>query len=100
MGGHSPEAELLAAQAGAPIVEEGCANAQAVALMVEGERAYKLNMLPGIVEQVENATGVNLLSLLLGAGTAPPVPTGPAPTSSRASRTPDSGGYESCGGFP
>ena len=115
------EAELLAAQAAAaPIVEEGRAKAQAVALMVEafrqagpeGERAYVLNMLPGIVEQfaasvqgmqidkltvidsgdgratrsavqtlpanivgmveqVENATGVNLLSLLRGAGTAP-----------------------------
>ncbi|WP_034407892.1 flotillin family protein [Deinococcus murrayi] len=108
------EAELLAAQAAAaPIIEEGRAKAQAVALMVEafrqagpeGERAYVLNMLPGIVEQfaasvqgmqidkltvidsgngqatrnavqtlpaniigmveqVENATGVNLLSLL------------------------------------
>ncbi|MDL2344145.1 SPFH domain-containing protein [Deinococcus sp. MIMF12] len=112
------EAELLAAQAAAaPIIEEGRAKAQAVSLMVdafrnagpEGERAYVLNMLPGIVEQfaasvqgmqidkltvidsgngqatrtamqtlpaniigmveqVENATGVNLLSLLQDRG--------------------------------
>ncbi|QFP77533.1 flotillin family protein [Deinococcus sp. AJ005] len=110
------EAELLAAQAAAaPIIEEGRAKAEAVRLMVEafrdagpeGERAYVLNMLPaiieqitgsvrgmqidkvtvidsgdgravrsamqtmpaniiGLVEQVENATGVNLLSMLQG----------------------------------
>lgn len=108
------EADVLAAQAAAaPIVEEGRAKAEAVRLMVEafkaagpdGERAYVLNMLPGIVsefaasvrdmsidkitvidsgsgtaqrnaigtlpanivnliEQVETATGVNLLGLL------------------------------------
>ncbi len=108
------EATLLAAQAAAaPIIEEGRAKAEAVQLMTEafrvagseGERAYILNMLPGIVsefaqsvrgmhidkitvldsgsgkatqsaiatlptniislvEQVEQATGVNLLSLL------------------------------------
>ncbi len=108
------EAELLDAQAAAaPIIEQGRANAEAVRLIVdafreagaEGERAFVLNMLPGIIdrfaqsvqgmqidkltvidsgsgqatrnavqtlpanvigliEQVENATGVNLLSLL------------------------------------
>ncbi|GGM12373.1 flotillin family protein [Deinococcus aerophilus] len=108
------EAELLDAQAAAaPITEQGRANAEAVRLIVdafreagaEGERAFVLNMLPGIIdrfaqsvqgmqidkltvidsgsgqatrnavqtlpanvigliEQVENATGVNLLSLL------------------------------------
>ena len=108
------EAKLLEAQAAAaPIIEEGRAKAEAVRLMTEafrqagseGERAYILNMLPGIVsefagavrgmqidkltvldsgsgqatrnaigtlpgnivsliEQVENATGVNLLSAL------------------------------------
>ena len=108
------EAKLLEAQAAAaPIIEEGRAKAEAVRLMTEafrqagseGERAYVLNMLPGIVsefadavrgmqidkltvldsgsgqatrnaigtlpgnivsliEQVENATGVNLLSAL------------------------------------
>ncbi|WP_161882541.1 flotillin family protein [Deinococcus alpinitundrae] len=108
------EARLLEAQAAAaPIIEEGRAKAEAVRLMTEafrqagseGERAYILNMLPGIVsefaeavrgmqidkitvldsgsgqatrsaigtlpgnivsliEQVENATGVNLLSAL------------------------------------
>ena len=108
------EASLLEAQAAAaPIIEEGRAKAQAVQLLVdafrnagpEGERAFVLNMLPGIVEQfaasvqgmsidkltvidsgngqaarsavqllpsnivglveqVENATGVDLLSLL------------------------------------
>jgi flotillin len=130
------EAELLAAQAGAaPIIEEGRAKAQAVTLMVEafrnagpeGERAYVLNMLPGIVEQfsaavqgmqidkltvvdsgngqatrsamqmlpaniigmieqVETATGVNLLSLLQGRampggnGASAVQPPSPAPT--------------------
>ncbi|GAA4005426.1 flotillin family protein [Deinococcus rubellus] len=121
------EAKLLEAQAAAaPIIEEGRAKAEAVRLMTEafrqagseGERAYILNMLPGIVsefadavrgmqidkitvldsgsgqatrnaigtlpgnivsliEQVENATGVNLLSALTmrGSGvTAPAVP--------------------------
>ncbi|AWN23066.1 flotillin [Deinococcus irradiatisoli] len=108
------EARLLEAQAAAaPIIEEGRAKAEAVRLLTEafrqagseGERAYVLNMLPGIVsefaqsvrgmqidkltvldsgsgnatrnaigtlpgnivsliEQVENATGVNLLSAL------------------------------------
>ncbi len=108
------EADVLAAQAAAaPIIEDGRAKAEAVRLMVDafkaagpdGERAYVLNMLPGIVsefaqsvrgmsidkitvvdsgsgnaqrgvmgslpanivslvEQVETATGVNLLSLL------------------------------------
>lgn len=108
------EAKLLEAQAAAaPIIEEGRAKAEAVRLMAEafrnagteGERAYVLNMLPGIVaefaksvrevqidklsvidsgngsgyrsaltnlpagivslmEQVENATGVNLLGAL------------------------------------
>jgi flotillin len=108
------EASLLEAQAAAaPIIEEGRAKAQAVQLLVdafrnagpEGERAFVLNMLPGIVEQfaasvqgmsidkltvidsgngqaarsavqllpanivglveqVENATGVDLLSML------------------------------------
>ena len=54
------EASLLEAQAAAaPIIEEGRAKAQAVQLLVdafrnagpEGERAFVLNMLPGIVEQ-------------------------------------------------
>ncbi|TSA87236.1 flotillin family protein [Deinococcus detaillensis] len=108
------EAKMLEAQAAAaPIIEEGRAKAEAVRLMTEafrqagseGERAYILNMLPGIVsefagavrgmqidkitvldsgsgqatrnaigtlpgnivsliEQVENATGVNLLTAL------------------------------------
>ena len=116
------EAKLLEAQAAAaPIIEEGRAKAEAVRLMTEafrqagseGERAYILNMLPGIVsefaesvrgmqidkitvldsgsgqatrsaigtlpgnivsliEQVENATGVNLLSALTRRGAATP----------------------------
>ncbi|GGJ72498.1 flotillin family protein [Deinococcus aquiradiocola] len=115
------EASLLEAQAAAaPIIEEGRAKAQAVQLLVdafrnagpEGERAFVLNMLPGIVEQfaasvqgmtidrltvldsgngqaarsavqllpsniismveqVETATGVNLLSMLQGRAAMP-----------------------------
>ena len=125
------EAKLLEAQAAAaPIIEEGRAKAEAVRLMTEafrqagseGERAYVLNMLPGIVaefgasvrgmqidkitvldsgsgqatrnaigtlpgnivsliEQVENATGVNLLSALQLRNTPAPeskVPVGSA----------------------
>lgn len=58
------EQALLAAQAAAaPIVEEGRAKAQAVQLMVEafrnagpeGERAYVLNMLPAIIEQISGS---------------------------------------------
>lgn len=114
------ERQMLAAQASAaPIIEEGKAKAEAVRMLTEafrnageeGERAFILNMLPGIVEQfaqsvqgmnidkitvidsgdgkatqsavqtlprnivgmveqVENATGVNLLSMLQARGTA------------------------------
>ena len=125
------EASLLQAQAAAaPIIEEGRAKAEAVRLMTEafrqagseGERAYVLNMLPGIVsefaqsvrgmhidkltvldsgsgqasrnaigtlpaniisliEQVENATGVNLLSALQLRGTATTTAVVPPPVS-------------------
>jgi len=118
------EAKLLQAQAeAAPIIEEGRARAEAFRLMVQafqqagsdGERAFVLNMLPGIVEQfadsvkqvhidklsvidsgngrgfqsaltnmpagiiglveqVENATGVNLLSALTSRMQPTPVP--------------------------
>lgn len=121
------QAMLAAQAAAAPIVEEGRAKAQAVQLMVEafraagpeGERAYVLNMLPALVEQitgsvkgmqidkvtvidsgdgravnsamqtmprniislveqVEQATGVNLLSMLQGRAAPISIPNGPS----------------------